>query len=172
MLSRGNATARQQIEDQTATVDRYAEITDRKAALLSENQQLDRFLAGCIPFRDALASLAEGMPESAALTRLDLTYPAVMPSRGAKPGAKAPPPGATIHLYGVTTNPDDVEAIRSAFSTGPATNVIVEASVPSGSFRTDPAAGPGHFRFEIVAKGMPRAFEPPKNAPKKGGSRP
>lgn len=166
MLRAGNARAEEQIAEQSATVKRYESIVARKAALESENAQLDRFLAGRIAFGAALAAVAEAVPEDTALVRLDLSYPAGFPAARGRPGAGKAPPGALLRLQGVTSRPRDVEDLVSAFRGGGTTNAFVSAEVPAGSFRTD--AAPGTFRFEIVAHGVPRSFAPaaPKRAPR------
>ena len=173
-LRRGNERAREQIEEQASTVRRHAEISARKAALESEGEQLDRFLRGRVRFSDALAALAESLPEDAALTRLDLAYPVgPAPLRApAKGEAKAPPPAAALRVFGVTTRPEDVETLVAALRSGPATNSLEEVEVPAGSFRADATVGPGHFRFEILGRAHPRAFGPPARGAAKGGPRP
>jgi len=175
MLASGNARAEAQIAEQVQTVKRYESVVARKAALESENDQLDAFLRGRVLFGHALAAIAEAVPEDTALARLDLAYPAWLAGRAAVPrgtAGKGPPPlpAATLRLHGVTTQPGDVEDLRDEIRDGAATNAFVSAFVPPGSFRGDIAA-PGTYRFEIVATGVPRSFKPaPKPAPRRGSA--
>ena len=164
MLRSGNARAEEQIREQSATVARYEAIVARKAALESESAQLDRYLDGRLLFGPALASVAEAVPEDTSLARLELAYPfSAAPVRAAPGAKKAPPPGATLRLQGVTSRPRDVEDLVAAVLGGKATNAFVSAAVPPGSFRTD--VSPGTFRFEIVAACAPRSFSPPPKTP-------
>ena len=172
MLFAGNARAEEQISEQGQTVKRYEAVVARKAALESENAQLDAFLRGRVVFGPALAAIAGSVPENTALARLDLSYPAVPSGRAPAPrgaaGKGAAVPAATLRILGSTTRPHDVEDLVAAIRGGAATNAFVSASVPAGSFRAD-IASPGSFRFEIVATGAPRSFKPaPKPAPRRG----
>lgn len=179
MVLAGNARAEEQIAEQGGTVKRFESAVARKAALESENAQLDAFLCGRVAFGPALAAIAEAVPENTALARLDLAYaagPAGRPPAARGAAGKAPPPAATLRILGATTRPHDVEDLVAAIRDGGATNAFVSASVPPGSFRADIAA-PGSYRFEIVAAGAPRSFKPqpkaaPRRAPAGGGNQP
>lgn len=179
MIHAGNARAEGQIAEQGKTVKRYESVVARKAALESENAQLDAFLCGRVIFEPALAAIAEAVPENTALARLDLSYPTGpggrAPARAAAGRGGPAALAATLRLHGVTTRPRDVEDLVAAIRGGGATNAFVSALVPPGSFRAD-IATPGSYRFDIVATGVPRSFKPaPKPAPRApagGGNQP